>query len=119
MARQVHRAIQNMEINNFDLGADEYCVLQYLKQFPEGFVTQMEICQRADGKNRFREDVHWAHNSLSRLLDLKLITADGDDRYRINTHPKKTSKGLKQFMAPQVRKILEQSGKKFDFSEFS
>lgn len=109
-----------MEADNFSgFGSDENCILQYLKNFPEQFVTEMEISRRADGRDRFVENSHWAHYALSQLLDLKLVETDGDGRYRLTSRRAGTGWPARKFIAPQMREILEHSGHKIDLSRYA
>ena len=101
------------------LGADENSILQYLRNYPDAFITEMEITSHADGRTRFMEDKHWAHNPLTQLLELRLVDTDGSGRYQIHASAPKPT-GLKiKFLAPQLRDILEHSDHKFDLSNFA
>lgn len=107
-----------MDANDQNLGADAYAVLRYLDNFPEQFITVMEISRRADGRNRFKEESHWAHAAITQLLEQSLIETDGNGRYRSKSKPKKKEGGNNKFIAPAMREILEKSGRKIDLSDY-
>lgn len=92
------------------LDADEKDVCRFLKSFPGEFVGLREICRRASGKNRFKEDPEWAAPVLARLVEKRFVEGDSSGHFRLlpreNVKPK--------WVSPQLRKILEKSGKTFD-----
>jgi len=107
-----------MELNEALPGADGSCIMQYLKNYPADFVTEMEITRHADGRTRFLQDKHWAHTTLQQLLDLHLVETDGAGRYRIySVSPKDGCK--RKFLSPQVRFILEHGSRSLDLSAFT
>lgn len=105
-----------MKSYDFNMGADENCVLQYLQDHAEHFLSEMEIARRADGRHRFMEDAHWAHVALSQLVAMNLAETDGLGRYRLQIARANEPANGKKFMDPRLRQILERSGKKFDLS---
>jgi len=107
-----------MESNDLYFGADEHCVLQYLHNFPDQFLTEVEIARRADGREHFMEDPHWAHNALGRLLELKLVEMDEWGKYHLTLGKPKASEVTKRFIDPKLRQLLEQSRRKIDLSRF-
>ena len=54
------------------MDADQTAISLFLKQWPDEFISRKEICRRAGGKWRFREDEHWAAPVLSRMLDQRV-----------------------------------------------
>jgi hypothetical protein len=107
-----------MEANDIIASSDEKCVLQYLENFPDEFVTETEITRRADGKSHFLEDSHWAHVALSQLLDSQLLETDGTGKYRVKKSRITTRNAFKKFIAPHLRDILEHSKRKLDLSGY-
>jgi hypothetical protein len=97
------------------LGPEETEILQYLKSFPREFISAKEISRRASTKKRAREEPHWARPFLTRLLNKELIEIDDMGRYRHRQHKRETKK--KKWVAPQIAKILEKSGKTFTILE--
>ena len=91
--------------------ADDQEIVNYLKQWPSQFVAGREISRRAAGKHRYREDPYWANQPLSRLLEKSSIETDGSGHYRL---VQKEKKKVKKWIAPHIKKILEESGKQFD-----
>ena len=75
------------------------------------FLSAREIARRAGGKWRFRENPNWPAAALLRLIDSGMVQVDAAGRYGL-AHTVK-EKNLQRWISPQIRKILEQSGKKF------
>jgi len=101
------------------LSADENSVLQYLSNYPDDFVTEMEITRHADGRSRFLQDKHWAHTVLFQLVELQLVDTDGSGKYKLHPASPKKSCLRPKFLAPAVRDILEHSDHKLDLSGFA
>jgi hypothetical protein len=117
---EVETLIRKQEMDPFDINfsSDENCILQYLNNFPDEFITEMEISRRADGRERFQQDSHWAHYALAQLVESKLVESDGEGRYRLCYRRPGLSGPVKKFLAPHIREILEQSGRKIDLSGY-
>jgi hypothetical protein len=96
------------------LSKDEQCVYQYLKLWPDQFVSGIEISRRSDDKSRFLENPSWAGPALGQLLGLGLIETDGDGRYRLRAYSTVMVGGKSKFIAPHLMHILANSGQKFD-----
>ncbi|SRR5258708_4593300 len=94
------------------LDADEQDIVNYLKSWPRQFVSGREIGRRASGKMRYREDPYWASQPLGRLVEKRIIEMDPGGHYRLIPEEKKQS--IRKWVSPQIKKILEQSGKDFD-----
>lgn len=115
-----------MNLDSLDIGVDENCVMLYLNNFPGEFINEREIARRADRKERFLEDPHWAHNALLQLTEMKLLETDGEGRYRqVNeqpgeqaSQPAKPAGPRAKFLDPKLRAILERSNHKFDLSRY-
>jgi hypothetical protein len=86
----------------------EICL--YLKSLPGQWVSARDIARRAGGKSRYREEPHWAVPVLARLLEKKIIETDSTHAYRLIIQDDKKPK---KWISPQVKKILESSGKDF------
>jgi hypothetical protein len=95
------------------MDADEKEIADFLKSFPGQYVSTKEICRRAGGKWRFREDEKWALPIIQRMLEKSILEADSTGHVRlVGDEDKKDKK--KWWASPQMKKILEQSGKSFD-----
>ena len=92
------------------MDADERSICTYLKSYPGQFISGREICRRAGGKWRFREDENWAAPVLIRLVERKIIEEDSTGHYRLIGKEKTKTK---KWVSPQIRTILEKSGKDF------
>ena len=93
------------------MDADERDVINYLKGWPGQFVGLNEICRRASGKRRSREDPNWALPVLGRLVEKGTVESDATGHFRL-VRAKKDKR--KRWVSPQIKKILEESGKKFE-----
>jgi len=93
------------------MDADERDICLYLKGFPGQFVSFRDISRRAGGKRRYHQEPEWATPVLSRLVEKGLIESDSTSHYRLRARPKKERQ--KRWMSPEIRKILEKSGKEF------
>ena len=94
------------------MDADEQEIITYLKQWGRQFVSGREICRRAAGKHRYREDPYWATQPLLRLVERAILETDASGHFRLIPENKKP-RGPKKWISPQLKKILEQSGKDF------
>jgi hypothetical protein len=96
------------------MDADQAAICQFLKQTPGEFVSRKEICRRAGGKWRFREDEYWAVPVLSRMREERIIESDETGHYRLVKQTSKDS-GNKQrvWMSPAIRSMLKSSGQNF------
>ena len=92
--------------------ADELYICNYLKGYPGQFVSLTEISRRASGKRRAQREPNWALVPLERLVETGVLEMNSDCRYRLKRRESK--KEGKKWLSPQMRKILETSGKKFD-----
>ena len=97
------------------LTTEETEILEYLKSFPDDFVSAKEINRRAGSKRRFQEEPEWARPFLRLLLNRELIEINENGRYRYR-RPDRTRK-KKKWVSPQIAKILEKCGKSFEMLE--
>ena len=91
--------------------ADEKLIQLYLKSLPGQFISGREIARRAAGKSRFREEPDWAAPVLTEMEKKGKIEKDAAGHYclRVVTDKKRE----KKWVSPQMKRILEQSGKNF------
>ncbi len=94
------------------MDADEKDIITFLKQWGSQFVSGREICRRAGGKHRFRDDPYWANQPLLRLVERAILETDSAGHFRLIEENRKR-RAQKKWIAPHLRKILEQSGKDF------
>lgn len=96
------------------MDADQTIICQYLKQSPEEFISRKEICRRAGGKWRYREDENWAVPALMHLLENRVVESDDTGHFRLM---KQTTKGAgnkqRLWLSPAIRSVLKQSGQEF------
>jgi hypothetical protein len=91
---------------------EEKEIINYLKSLPGQYISGREIARRAGGKWRHRDDPKWAAPFLQELIEKKIIESDSTGHYRlIVKESKKDSK--KKWVSPQMKRILEKSGKDF------
>ena len=92
------------------MDCDEREIVEYLKAWTEQFISSREICRRAGGKWRFREDPNWALPVLLRMVDKGILESDANGHYRLAQEEKQGRCG---WIAPHLRAILQKSGKDF------
>jgi hypothetical protein len=92
------------------MDADEKEICNYLKTFRGQFVSAREIARRAGGKWRFRDDPNWAAQILLRLSEKGILESDSAGYYRLRPTDRKKDK---KWVSPQIKAILEKSGKDF------
>jgi hypothetical protein len=85
--------------------ADEKEICDFLRSWPGQFVSHREICKRAGGKWRYREDPKWALPILSRMAEKGILEADASGHFRLL--PERKEKEKKEWLSPEVKKILE------------
>ena len=91
---------------------EEKEIIAYLKSVPGQFISGREIARRAGGKCRHRDEPKWAAPFHQQLLEKKIDESDSTGHYRlIVKEDKKNSQ--KKWVSPQMKRILEQSGKAF------
>lgn len=93
------------------MDADERQIVDYLKSWTHSYVSAKEIARRAGGKRRFHNEPQWAFPVLSRLLEKGLIESDGLGHYR--SVQASAEKKKRRWISPQMRRLLERSGKDF------
>jgi hypothetical protein len=90
-----------------DLNADEMCVYQFLKNWPDQFVPATEVNRRANQRTRFLENPRWAMQALYDLVERGLITSDGFNRYQVIQENRTLMPAAPfQFICPQIMEIL-------------
>jgi hypothetical protein len=92
---------------------DENDILDYLKGWPNTYVSGKEIARKVGGKEMFEEDRGWAIPLLTQLVRRGIIETDHLGHYRLNVEEKKKDR-REQHIAPQILNILKTSGKSFD-----
>ena len=93
------------------MDADEREVCNYLKSRVGLYVSGREIARRAGGKWRFRDDPNWAAQVLLHLVEKGYLESDASGYYRLKPTDKRRKP--KKWVSPQIKAILEQSGKDF------
>jgi len=90
------------------MDTDERDIFQFLKTWGADFTNAKEVARRAASKKRFYEDPDWAKPILMRMTERGILESDVQGRYRIKPVPKK--KHGKKWVAPDIAKILQESG---------
>ena len=90
------------------MDADEKEIYSYLKTFGDRFVAAREICRRAGGKKRWRENPQWALPLLPLMVDKEILESDSTAHYRIKQEGKK--KKERRWISPHIKRILEEGG---------
>jgi hypothetical protein len=87
------------------MDAEEKEICDFLKSWIDQFVSQREICRRAGGKWRFRENPNWALPVLSRMVEKGILESDPAGHFRLA--PEKKDDKKKRWLSPQLKKLLE------------
>jgi hypothetical protein len=90
------------------MDSDERDIFQFLKTWGTDFTNAREIARRAASKKKFYEDPDWAKAILMRMVERGILESDIQGRFRIKPVVKK--KQSKQWVAPDIAKILKESG---------
>ena len=93
------------------MDSEERDICSFLDALAGQFVSAREIARRAGGKWRFQEDPNWPAPALLRLIDSGIVKSDTAGRYSLVRSSKEPAP--RRWVSPQIRKILEQSGKDF------
>ena len=90
------------------MNADERDIFQFLKTWGVKFVGAAEIARRAGSKQRFYKEPDWAKPVLMQMAERGILEVDAHGRYRIKPVNRKDK--LKRWVAPDIAKILQESG---------
>jgi hypothetical protein len=85
------------------MDADEKEICDFLRSWPGQFVSHREICKRAGGKWRYREDPKWAVPILTRMVEKGILESDASGHFRLL--PEKKEK--KRELSEETKEILE------------
>jgi hypothetical protein len=92
------------------MDADEKEIVDYLKSMRGQFISGREIARRAGGKRRHAQDPNWASTALVRLVEKGMVESDSTGHYRL---PRRKHEEPRKWISPQMKQILEKSGKDF------
>ena len=98
------------------MDSDEREIYHYLKTWGKEFVGTREICRRAGSKTRFHDEPDWAKPILISMKERGIVESDALGRYRIK--PVKKKHGGGRWIAPDIEKILKESGVKVESKDF-
>ena len=98
------------------MDADEREIYYFLKSWRHEFLSSREICRRAGGKRRFRNEPEWAKGPLVRMVERRILDMDPAGHYRLKPPPADWDKRKRRWASPQVTQILRNSGKDFSKS---
>ena len=82
------------------LSSDELEILEYLRSWPGKFISLGEICRRAGGRHRYKDEPNWARTFMTRLVESGLVKINERGHYLI-VGDEKTPPTLKKRHAPQ------------------
>jgi len=91
------------------LDADEQVIVNYLNLWPAQYLSAGEICKRADGSRRYKEQPDWAKRPLLRLVEKRVVESDATGHFRVVVEEEK--KEHKQWLSPEMEEILEKKRK--------
>ncbi len=90
------------------MDADERDIFQFLKTWGDQYTAAREIARRAANKKKYYDDPEWAKPVLRRMEERGILESDVQGRYRIKPLPSK--KRGNKWVAPDIAKILQESG---------
>ncbi|HEX4646288.1 MAG TPA: hypothetical protein VH598_11850 [Verrucomicrobiae bacterium] len=97
------------------MSGDEQAILDYLRNWPDLFVSPKEIARKVGGKQRYEEDRFWPLPILQQMTRKGWLEADYLGHYRIRAvEAEKLAKKKKRPVSPQILKILKGSGRNFE-----
>ena len=94
------------------MDAEEKEICDFLKSWQGQFVSGREICRRAGGKWRFRDDPKWAVPILVRMVAKGYLESDASGHFRLKPRQRKDKK--KMWVSPEMKQMLKESGKTFE-----
>jgi len=96
------------------MDADQNAICIFLKTWPGQFVSRREICRRAGGKWRYREDENWAVPILQRMVEDRIVESDDNGRFRL-VQQASTDSGNKRklWLSPAIKTIFKESKRDF------
>jgi hypothetical protein len=94
------------------MNGDEKAIVDYLKTWPNVFISGREVARRVGGKKRYEEDRYWAVPILTELVRKNVLDVDHMGHFRYRRPDKKKRFG--RHVSPEILRILKTSGKKFD-----
>lgn len=92
---------------------DEKAIIEYLKGWPNTFVSGREIARKVGGRDRYEEDRGWALPILMEMARKGLLDCDYLGYYRL-VQRKDSKKRFRKFVSPEILRILRTSGKNFE-----
>ncbi len=90
------------------MDTDERDIFQFLKIWGTEFTNAKEVARRAASKKKFYDDPDWAKPILMRMEERGILESDIQGRFRIK--PVSRKKKAMQWVAPDIAKILKESG---------
>jgi hypothetical protein len=96
------------------MNTDEKAIIDYLKAWPNSFVSGREIARKVGGKARYDEDRFWAASILAAMVTKGWLETDFLGSFRLRRDERRRNNKLKRHIAPQILRILKSSGKSFD-----
>jgi len=95
------------------MNAEEKEIINYLKGWPNTFVSGKEIARKVGGRERYEDDRGWAIPILAQMVRLGIIESDYLGYFRLKKEDQKRKSGSR-YVAPQILRILKSSGKSFE-----
>ena len=96
------------------MDADQNAICVFLNTWPGQFVSRREICRRAGGKWRFREDENWAVPVLQRMVEAGIVESDDSGHFRLMKQASAGSSApRKLWVSPAIKSIFKDSGRDF------
>jgi len=97
------------------MDADEREIYYFLKSWTQEFISAREVCRRAGGKRRYRNEPDWAKPALLRMVERGILDVDPAGHYRLKPPPTNWDKRKRRWASPHIANILKNSGR--DYSD--
>lgn len=95
------------------MDADEREIYQFLKPFGTEFINAREICRRAGGRKRFKDEPDWAKPILVRMEERGILESNATGHFRIKPVKRNKNKD-RRWVSPDIAKILKENGLEVD-----
>src|SRR5260370_7603101 len=90
---------------------DEKAILEYLKNWPDLFISPKEIARKVGGKQRFEEDRFWPVPILQEMAQKGWLEADYVGHYRVRPVETDKSEKKKRHVSPHILRLLKGTAK--------
>jgi hypothetical protein len=91
------------------MGADETAIIEYLKTFPDQFVSGKQIALKATSRRRFDKEPGWALPVLLRMSREGVLEADSNGAYCLVPEDKHKKHKDEHKLSKEAQEALEKA----------